>query len=66
MAKPYVPVNTPLEHLAEAIPDGSELDEEELRSLNDALDESAAQFARGEGVPAEIVLAEMRQILYDR
>lgn len=68
MAKPYVPVNSPLEHVAERILDDSEdndLDGEELRSLNEALDESAAQFARGEGIPAELVLQEMRQILYE-
>ncbi len=64
MAKPYIPAEVPLEHLAEPIPDGSELNEDELRELNDALDESAAQFSRGEGIPVEVVLIEMRQILY--
>jgi hypothetical protein len=59
-AAPEALLDEPTAHRA----DGDEMDEEEVARLNDAIDESAAQFARGEGIPAEVVLVEMRRILY--
>lgn len=69
MLKPAVASHDPralINELAGHHDDADDLNEEELRDLNDAIDESAAQLARGEGIPAEVALAEMRQILYGR
>lgn len=42
------------------IGDTEELDHEELRRLNDALDEAEAEYQRGEYVSADVVLRELR------
>ncbi|NUQ76738.1 MAG: hypothetical protein HUU21_24650 [Polyangiaceae bacterium] len=44
--------------------DDDNLDADDLRQLNEAIAESEAQFARGEGIPAEAALAKMRRILH--
>lgn len=41
-----------------------ELDEEDLRALDRAIDRSDAQIARGETVPFEVVLGDVRRILH--
>lgn len=42
--------------------DGDELDDEERERLHAALDRADAQCERGEGIPAEQFLAEMRSL----
>jgi hypothetical protein len=48
------------DELSQLTEDDDDLDAEELRRLNDALDEAEAQYQRGEYVPAEVVLQELR------
>jgi hypothetical protein len=44
--------------------DDGELDEEDLRAVDAAIDESDAELERGEGIPLDVVLAEMRRNLH--
>lgn len=59
-------VHTPVRALESAkaeftgVGDIEELDHEELRRLNDALDEAEAEYQRGEYVTADVVLRELR------
>ena len=43
----------------------AELDDEELDRLDKVIDRSDAQIARGETVPFEVVLQDVRRILHD-
>jgi hypothetical protein len=56
---------TAAEHLDKPLDDQGELDldDEELRALDEAIDMSDAQIARGETVPFEAVLGDVRRIL---
>lgn len=61
----HAPPPVPAEELEEPTEVGDdELDEEELRRLDESIEESEAQFARGESVSADVALTRMRRILY--
>lgn len=61
----HVPGTTAAEQLDEPLDEGGEgeLDEEDLRALDEAIDRSDAQIARGETVPFDVVLGDVRRIL---
>jgi hypothetical protein len=50
------------EELDEPLDDEDELDEEDLRKIDAAIDRSDAQIARGRTVPFEVVLEDVRRI----
>lgn len=56
---------TAAEHLDKPLDDQGELDDEELRALDEAIDKSDAQISRGETVPFEAVLGDVRRILHE-
>lgn len=58
MTKAHAPA-IPAEQLAEHADDSDELDDKEREQLHAALDAADASFRRGEGVPIEVVLAEL-------
>jgi hypothetical protein len=51
---------TAAEQLDEPLNQEGELDQEDLRALDAVIDESDAELERGEGIPLEAVIAEMR------
>jgi hypothetical protein len=51
---------TAAEQLDELLNHEDELDQEDLRALDAVIDESDAELERGEGIPLEAVIAEMR------
>lgn len=64
MGKALAPVTATIERLDELADDGDDLDEEEIRQVEQDIAESDAQIARGEIVSAEAVMANVRRILY--
>ena len=54
---------TAAEQLDELLNHGEEVDQEDLRALDAVIDESDAELERGEGIPLEVVIAEMRRNL---
>ena len=54
---------TAAEQLDELLNHEDELDQEDLRALDAVIDESDAELERGEGIPLEAVIAEMRRNL---
>jgi hypothetical protein len=54
------------EHLDKPLDDEGELDDEELRGLEEAIGKSDVQISRGEIVPFEAVLGDARRILHKR
>lgn len=54
------PENTEVDLIAVPVDPGDELDDDDRRRLHEAIEESDAEFARGEGIPADRVLAELR------
>ena len=58
MSNAYTPAS-----LAELESDGDELDQDDRERLHMALDAADASFRRGEGVPIEVVLAELDAIV---
>lgn len=58
-----LPEDTEVDLIAVPVDRGDDMDDDERRMLEDALDEAEAELDRGEGIPAEQVLAEVRAIL---
>jgi len=58
-----LPENTEVDLVVVPVDRGDDMDEEERRALDEALDEADAGDPR-EDIPAEVVLAEVRAILY--
>lgn len=56
-----LPDNTEVELIAMPVGD-DDLDEDDRRALDEAIDEGDAEFERGLGIPAAQVLAEIRAI----
>ena len=61
----HAPEPTAAEHLDKPLDDEGELDDEELRAVDEAIDKSDAQIARGETVPFGVVLGDVRRILHE-
>jgi hypothetical protein len=61
----HAPEPTAGEHLDKPLDDEGELDDEELRAVDEAIDKSDAQIARGETVPFDVVLGDVRRILHE-
>jgi hypothetical protein len=61
----HAPEPTAAEHLDQPLDDEGELDDEDLRALDEAIDRSDAQVARSETVPFDVVLGDVRRILHE-